>query len=90
MEITGTQLLIPAVVSTLVAVFRQVSARLDGPSAYWASIVLNVVAQLVAGEQGSVVAGAALGLGTGAVVGPGLATSVKRIGLGNVVKPRRE
>lgn len=93
MEFTPTQIVIPVVVSALVTMARQFTAGLDGPKAYWVSIVLNIVAQVVAqlsSDGGSVIAGAALGLGTGAVVGPGLATSVKRLGLEALIKPRRD
>ena len=94
MELTSTQILIPVVVSAIVTAIRQVTAGLDGPRAYWASILLNIVAQvsaqLAAGEGGSVAAGAVLGLGTGAIVGPGLGTSVKRIGLTKLIKPRSD
>ncbi len=92
MEVSVTQLLVPIVVSALVTFLRQVTAQLDGPRAYWASVVLNIIAQVVAqlAVDGDPMAGAALGLGTGAIVGPGLATSVKRIGLSKLIKPRRD
>lgn len=98
MDFTSTQILIPIVVSALITAIRQISAGLDGPRAYWASIALNIVAQvsaqLLAGDGASVAVGAAtgaaLGLGTGAVIGPGITTSLKRIGLGKLIKPRQQ
>ncbi len=92
MELSGLQLFVPVAVSALVTLVRQFSAGLDGNRAYWFSIAVNVVGQTAAQlmTDGDPMAGAALGLGTGAVVGPGLATTVKRLGLGKLVKPRKE
>ena len=95
LEIGGIELLIPAIVAAIVVAVRNVSASLDGPRAYWVGLALNVaaqvVAELVAGDgSGSVAGAAALGLGTGAVVSPGLAATGKRLGAAKIVKPRRD
>lgn len=95
-EVGLVELAIPAVVSALIVAARNFSAKLDGPAAYWWSVGLNVVAQvaaeLAAGDGGFTAAtlmqAGGLGLGTGAVVGPGLATSGKRLGAGKLIKPR--
>lgn len=92
MEFTGVELLVPALVSGLIVAIRQFSAKLDGPAAYWWSIGLNVLAQvavaLTADGDPAVAQAALVGLGTGAVVSPGLAATGKRIGAGKAIKPR--
>ncbi len=92
MEFGLVELMIPAVVTALVALVRQFTEKLDGPKAYWVSVAVNVVAQVAAQVQagGDPMAGAALGLGTGAVVGPGLASTGKRVGLAKFFKPRSD
>ncbi len=92
MELSGTQLLIPVAVSTLVTLLRQFTVGLDGNRAYWASIALNMIGQTAAQlmTDGNPMAGAALGIGTGAIVGPGLATTGKRLGLSKLIKPRKD
>lgn len=87
------ELVIPAVVSALITFARQFSSKLDGSAAFWWSVGVNVAAQVTAelagaSGAGSLVGAAALGIGTGAVVGPGLATAGKRVGLAKVIKPR--
>lgn len=95
MEFSGLELFVPAVVTGLIVAARQFSARLDGPAAYWWSIGLNILGQvavgLAAGTGTDPVAignAAALGLGTGAIVSPGIAATGKRVGAAKVVKPR--
>ena len=91
MELQGFDLLVPAIVSALIVVARQFTAKLDGNQAYMASVVLNVLAQVAAAllDGGALGAAAATGLATGAVVGPGLVATSKRVGLANVVKPKK-
>jgi len=94
LEMGAMELMIPAIVAALIVGVRNFSASLDGPRAYWWSLGLNIVAQvtaeLVAGDGTGTVAGAAaLGLGTGAVISPGIAATGKRVGLEKVVKPKR-
>ncbi len=97
-ELSGIQLAVPAIVTALVIAIRNVSARLDGPAAYWWALGLNVVgqvvAELVAGDGGmsaAVVGNAAMvGIGTGATVSVGMATAGKRVGLAKLVKPKRD
>ncbi len=93
LELDLVQLAIPAIVSALIVAARQFSARFDGPAAYWWSIGVNIVAQVAAelatGDGSGMVAAATLGLGTGAIVSPGLAATGKRIGAGKLVKPRQ-
>lgn len=96
MEISGLELFVPAVVAALVVALRQFSSRLDGPAAYWWSIGLNIVGQVAAAvltgadtiDPAVIGQAAALGLGTGAVVSPGIAATGKRLGAAKVVKPR--
>ncbi len=95
MEFTGLELFVPAVVTALIVALRQFTAKLDGPAAYWWSVGLNIVGQVAAAllsgapPDPSVIGGAAaLGVGTGAVVSPGIATSAKRVGAAKAVKPR--
>ncbi len=93
LEMGPLELMIPAIVAAVIVAVRNFSASLDGPRAYWWSLGLNilaqVVAELVAGDGTGTVAGAAaLGLGTGAVISPGIAAAGKRVGLAKVVKPR--
>ncbi len=93
MEFTPMQILIPAVVAAIVTAIRQVSAGLDGPKAYWASIILNIIGQVIVqlqAPEGSVIVGTMLGLGTGAIVSPGLASTLKRVGLAKLIKPRQD
>lgn len=97
MEFSGLELFVPAVVSGLIIGLRQFSEKLDGPAAYWWSIGLNVVGQVAAAllsgqppDLAIVGNAAALGLGTGAVVSPGIAAAGKRLGAGKVVKPRQQ
>ncbi len=97
-ELSGIELLVPAVVSALVIAIRQFSATLDGPAAYWWALGLNVVGQVIAElatGDGGLTAGAigqaaALGVGTGATVSAGVATAGKRLGAGKLVKPKRD
>ncbi len=95
MEFSGIELLVPALVTGAIIALRQFTAKLDGPAAYWWSIGLNIVAQvavaLTTGAEGAdpaVAQAAMVGLGTGAVVSPGLAAAGKRIGAGKAIKPR--
>lgn len=92
MELGPVEILIPAIVTALIAIARQTTEKLDGPAAYWVSIGLNIVAQVAAAlaTGGEPVGAAALGLGTGAIVGPGLATTGKRLGMGKAIKPRSD
>jgi hypothetical protein len=92
MELQGFDLLVPAIVSGLIVVARQFTAKLDGNQAYMASVVLNVVAQVAAAllDGGALAGAAATGLATGAVVGPGLVATSKRVGMAKLVKPKRE
>lgn len=92
MEFGGFDLLVPAIVSGLIVLARQFTAKLDGNQAYIASVVLNVVAQVAAAlvDGGALAGAAATGLATGAVVGPGLVATGKRVGLKKVMKPKRE
>ena len=90
-QVSGTEVIIPAVVTVLVMAFRQFRSTLDGPRAYWFAFVLNIVAQVVnalmAGDP--VVSAALFGAGTGAVVSPGIAETTKRIGGKKLVTPRK-
>ncbi len=94
-SLDATQLLIPVIVSALVVAIRNVSARLDGATAYWWVLGLNVLGQVVAelatsdgGASAAAIANAAaLGVGTGATVSVGVATAGKRLGAGKLVKP---
>ncbi|KKL17423.1 hypothetical protein LCGC14_2485680, partial [marine sediment metagenome] len=48
------------IVAAIVTAIRQVSAGLDGPKAYWASIILNIIGQVIVqlqAPEGSVIAG---------------------------------
>jgi len=94
MDIALVDLVVPAIVAALIVGVRQFSEKLDGPAAYWWSIVVNIVSQVVvelaSGGTGTIVGAAALGLGTGAVVSPGLAISAKRLGASEIVTPRPE
>lgn len=96
MELSGLELFVPAAVTALIVALRQVTEKLDGPAAYWWSIGLNIVGQVVAGlmaQQGTdpsaIMASAGLGLGTGAVISPGIAATGKRVGASKAVKPRQ-
>lgn len=96
-ELTGIELAIPAIVSAVVVLIRNVSVKLDGSRAYWWALVLNVagqvVAALLAGDAtvtAAVVGHAAMvGIATGATVSVGVATAGKRVGLGKIIKPKR-
>lgn len=96
-ELTGIELAIPAIVSAVVVLIRNVSVKLDGSRAYWWALVLNVVgqvlAELVVGDGGATAAtigtAAVVGIGTGATVSVGMATAGKRVGLGKIIKPKR-
>ena len=95
-ELSGFDLLAPAVVSVLVIAGRQFSSRLDGASAYWWALGLNILAQvtaeLVTNDGGVTAAGISSALTTGAALGGtvsvGVATAGKRVGLSKLVKPR--
>lgn len=97
-HLSGIELLVPAIVSALVIAVRNFATTLDGPKAYWYVLALNVVGQVVAeltmGDGGvtaaSVGNAAMVGVGTGATVSVGLATAGKRVGFGNLVKPKRD
>ncbi|MCP4871597.1 MAG: hypothetical protein GY898_23050 [Proteobacteria bacterium] len=98
LQLGAVQLLVPVIVSALVVAARNVSARLDGPAAYWWALGLNVVGQVLAelatgdgGASAAAIANAgALGVGTGATVSVGMATAGKRLGAGKLVKPKRD
>ncbi len=97
-ELSGLELLVPAIVSAVVVAVRQFSAKLDGPPAYWWAIGLNVAGQVLVAfvaDGGSITTAGifyagALGIGTGATVSVGVATAGKRLGAGRMVKPRRD
>ena len=97
-ELSAAELLVPAIVSALVIAIRQVSAKLDGPAAYWWALGLNVVGQVLVAfvaDGGSITTAGifyagALGIGTGATVSVGVATAGKRLGAGKMVKPKRD
>lgn len=97
-ELSGVELLVPAIVSALVIAIRQFSASLDGPAAYWWALGLNIagqiLAEMLAGDGGATAVtvgnAAMVGIGTGATVSVGVATAGKRVGLGALVKPKRE
>lgn len=97
-QLSGIELLVPAIVSALVIAVRQFSPRLDGPAAYWWALGLNVVGQVVAelvASDGGFTAAAVgnagmVGVGTGATVSVGVATAGKRLGAAKIVKPRRD
>lgn len=84
----------PAVIAVIVAALRQFTDKLDGPKAYWVSLVLNIAGQvaiaLATGNGGELVAAAGAGVAGGAIVTPGLVNTSKRVGLGGVMKPRRD
>ncbi len=96
LSLSATELLVPIIVSALVVGIRNVSAKLDGPTAYYFAIGLNIIGQVVAElatGDGGVTAGAigsaaALGVGTGATVSVGVATAGKRLGAKKIVTPR--
>jgi hypothetical protein len=94
-EISGIEMLIPAIVTVLIMLARQFTARLDGPVAYYVSIVINILAQVLAelagvGGGAGMAGAAAMGAGTGMIASPGLAITGKRFGLRKIVKPKRE
>jgi hypothetical protein len=94
-EISGIEMLIPAIVTALIVIARQFTASLDGPRAYWISIAINIIAQVTAelagmGGGAGIAGAAAMGAGTGMIASPGIAITGKRIGLAGVVKPKRE
>lgn len=93
--LSGSELLIPAIVTLLIIVVRQFTERLDGPVAYWVSVIINILAQVTAelatgagGGAGGLMSAAVIGAGGGMVASPGLAITGKRLGLKKIVKPR--
>lgn len=96
-ELSGIELLVPVIVSALVVVVRNISAKLDGPVAYYFVLGLNVLGQVImalaadgTGATAATLGSAAmLGVGTGATVSVGVATAGKRLGAGKIVKPKR-
>ena len=96
LELSGFDIFVPAIVAALVTFFRQFTEKLDGPSAYWVAMGLNVAAQVTAelagdgGGGGALANAAAMGVAGGATVSAGIATAGKRVGLGRVIKPRAD
>ena len=90
-DLSGFDLLVPLVVSVLIILLRQFTEKLDGPWAYAWSVALNILVQVFTALQGGDpgAAAAVTGLGTGAILGPGMVTTTKRLGLGKMVKPRQ-
>lgn len=96
MEFDISTLATPAVIAAIIAASRQFTSQLDGPRAYWVALVLNVVGQvalaMAADAETAVNLGAAITNGAvgGAIISPGIVGTTKRVGLGGVMKPKRD
>ena len=76
--ISIVQLLIPIVLPIVIGFLRKKVVALQGSSALWVNMLLNVVGQIIAGVSGGLVTSVALGIG-GGLMGSGGASAVRSV-----------